>query len=261
MNAGTGHRHAVVTGASRGIGAAIARNLAAHGVHLTLMGRQLQPLQALAATLNTPTHLAAVDVSQHDAVVSALSDAAAALGPVHVLVNNAGQATSQPIDQTSLAIWQQMLDVNLTGTFICTQAVLPLMRPAASAALLGRIINIASTAGLKGYAYVAAYTAAKHGVVGLTRALALELAKDHITVNALCPGYTETDIVTQAIEQIVRKTGKTPEAARAALLADNPQRRLVQPEEVAQAVWWLMSPQSNCMNGQAIALDGGELAG
>jgi NAD(P)-dependent dehydrogenase (short-subunit alcohol dehydrogenase family) len=187
--------------------------------------------------------------------------AEAALGPIHILVNNAGQAISQPFEKTDLALWQSMLNINLTGTYTCTHAALPSMLKAAASGTPGRIIHIASTAGLKGYAYVSAYTAAKHGVIGLTKALAIELARKNITVNALCPGYTETDIVQAAIDTIVTKTGKTAQQARDTLAAGNPQQRLVQPEEIAQAVMWLCSEGSGAINGQAIAIDGGELAG
>jgi len=256
-------RHAVVTGASRGIGAAIARQLAQAGAHLTLIGRDHTRLTQLAAELKTHTrvHVQTVDISDNAAVQTAMQAAVQALGPIHILVNNAGQAQSQPFDKTDLALWQHMLNINLTGTYTCTHAALPSMREAAATGTPGRIIQIASTAGLKGYAYVSAYTAAKHGVIGLTKALALELARHNITVNAVCPGYTETDIVYQAIDNIIAKTGKTPEQARASLAAGNPQQRLVQPEEIASTVLWLCSPGSHAVNGQAIAIDGGELAG
>ena len=180
---------------------------------------------------------------------------------MNILVNNAGQAASLPFAKTDWALWPQMLNVNLTGTFLCTQAALPSMLQAAADGTPGRIVNVASTAGLQGYAYVSAYSAAKHGVIGLTRSLALELARKGITVNAICPGYTETDIVAEAIANIVHKTGKTPEQARAALAERNPQQRLVQPEEVAHAVLSVCLPGSSAINGQAIAVDGGELAG
>jgi len=257
------HRHAVVTGASRGIGAAIARQLAHAGAQLTLIGRSREGLEAMAAELqaHTQLHIEAVDVSDNAAVQAAMQRAEQALGPIHILVNNAGQATSQPFEKTDFALWQAMLNTNLTGTYTCTHAVLPSMLKAAAAGTPGRIIQIASTAGLQGYAYVSAYTAAKHGVIGLTRALALELARKNITVNALCPGYTETDIVQTAIENIVAKTGKTVQQARDTLAAGNPQQKLVQPEEIAQAVMWLCSASSGSINGQAIAIDGGELAG
>jgi len=157
--------------------------------------------------------------------------------------------------KTDAAHWQQMLAVNLTGTFHCTQAALPAMLEAQ----WGRIVNVASTAGLVGYRYVSAYVAAKHGVIGLTRALALEVAAKGVTVNAVCPGYTETDIVREAIANIVAKTGRSEDEARAELAAGNPQKRLVQAEEVANAVLWLCLPESAAMNGQAIAVAGGEV--
>ena len=170
-------------------------------------------------------------------------------------MEGAGQAVSQRFDRTDTALWQSMLAVNLTGTFHCIQAALPGML----AAKWGRVINVASTAGLIGYAYVSAYCAAKHGVIGLTRSLALETAQKGVTVNAVCPGYTETDIVRGAVANIVDKTGMTPEAARTKLAERNPQGRLVQPEEVAETVAWLALPASASINGQAIAVDGGEV--
>ena len=256
-------RHAVVTGASRGIGAAIARGLAHAGAHLTLIGRSRDSLENIATELRalTRVHTEAVDITNNAAVHTAMQAAEQALGPIHILVNNAGQASSQPFDKTDLAMWQSMITTNLTGTYSCTHAALPSMLKAASSGTPGRIIHVASTAGLQGYAYVSAYTAAKHGVIGLTRSLALELARKNITVNAICPGYTETDIVQSAIENIVAKTGKTPTQAREALADRNPQKQLVQPEEIAQAVLWLCGPGSAAINGQAIAIDGGELAG
>lgn len=255
--------HAVVTGASRGIGATIARALAHAGAHLTLIGRTHDDLEKIAAELRplTRVHTEAVDVTDNAAVHLAIQAAEQALGPIHILVNNAGQASSHPFEKTDWAMWQSMININLSGTYSCTHAALPSMLRAAANGIAGRIIHVASTAGLQGYAYVSAYTAAKHGVVGLTRALALELARKNITVNAICPGYTETDIVRSAIENIVAKTGKTPAQAREALADRNPQKQLVQPEEIAQAVLWLCSPGSSAINGQAIAIDGGELAG
>ena len=260
-------RHALITGAGSGIGAAIALVLAQAGCRLTLCGRSQGKLQAQAETLRTHVPdvavlIAPMDVADASSVEVAVQQAQARFGPVNILVNNAGQASSQPFAKTDAALWQQMLSVNLTGTYHCIQAVLPGMLEAASAAgggTPGRIVNIASTAGLKGYAYVSAYVAAKHGVVGLTKALALELARKGVTVNAICPGYTETEIVREAVHNIMHKTGKSEAEAHKALAASNPQQRLVQPHEVAQSVWWLCAEGSDAVNGQAIAIDGGEL--
>lgn len=259
-------RHALITGAGTGIGAAVAQVLAQAGCKLTLSGRARDKLERSAEALRASVpglvvQLAPMDVADADAVQAAVQQACAAFGPVHVLVNNAGQARSQPFARTDAQLWQQMLSVNLTGVYHCTQAVLPGMLEAAAAGTPGRIVNIASTAGLQGYAYVSAYVAAKHGVVGLTRALALELARKSVTVNAVCPGYTETEIVREAVSTIMAKTGQTQEQALAALASSNPQQRLVQPIEVAQTVAWLCGPGSDAINGQAIAVDGGELAG
>jgi anthraniloyl-CoA monooxygenase len=175
--------------------------------------------------------------------------------PVAILVNNAGVAQSAKLAATDDALWQRMIATNLTGTFLCTRAALPLLL----AAPAGRVVNVASTAGLVGYPYVAAYCAAKHGVVGLTRALALELARTSVTVNAVCPGYTDTGLVDEAIGNIVRSTGRSAAAARAALVGRNPQQRLVTPDEVASAVAWLCLPESQSVTGQAIAVAGGEV--
>ena len=253
-------RHAVVTGAAQGIGAAVARALAEQGAALTLMGRRRVELNELAARLKRDIADAAVsvvviDVSDAPAVEPAFAQARAALGAVHLLVNNAGQAVSAPLGRTSLAQWQQMLAVNLTGTFLCTQAALPDML----AAGWGRVVNIASTAGLRGYAYVAAYAASKHGVIGFTRSLALEVATKGITVNAVCPGYTETEILQSSIRSVAAKTGRTPAAARAEFVKSNPQGRIVQPQEVAATVGWLCSAGAAAITGQAISVSGGEV--
>jgi NAD(P)-dependent dehydrogenase (short-subunit alcohol dehydrogenase family) len=222
---------------------------------LSLLGRDRQALLERARELGGEVHVEVCDVTDPEAVRRAVEGAEAAWGPVHILVNNAGQAESQPFLKTELALWQRMLQVNLTGAFLCTQAALPGMLRAG----WGRIVNVASTAGLKGYPYVAAYVAAKHGLVGLTRALALELARKNITVNAVCPGFTETGLLAQSLNRIVEKTGRSPDEAREELARTNPQGRFVRPEEVAQAVLWLALPASAAINGQAIAVAGGEV--
>jgi len=248
-------RHVVVTGAARGIGAAIARSLAAEGARLSLMGRRREPLQQLADTLPGEHAVVVADVADADSVNAAFAQARAALGPVAILVNNAGQAESAPFHKTTLQLWQQMIGVNLTGSFLCAQAALPDMLQAK----WGRVINIASTAGQKGYPYVSAYVAAKHGVVGLTRSLALEVAKKGVTVNAVCPGYTETDILRESIANVVAKTGRSEAEAMAEFAAGNPQQRIVQPEEVADAVRWLCGEAAGSINGQSISVSGGEV--
>jgi NAD(P)-dependent dehydrogenase (short-subunit alcohol dehydrogenase family) len=263
MTGGTGSlsgRHALVTGGGRGIGAAIARRLLADGASVTLLGRDAVALRTTVQSLREALPAGATasfvtaDIADAESVTRAFA-AAEEAGPVSMLVNNAGQAHSAPFLKTDAALWQRMLDVNLTGTFLCTQAALPAMLDAG----WGRIVNVASTAGLIGYGYVSAYCAAKHGVIGLTRALALETAARGVTVNAVCPGYTETDIVRDAVANIVGKTGRSEEQARAELAARNPQRRLVQPDEVADAVAWLCQPSAAAITGQAIPVAGGEV--
>jgi NAD(P)-dependent dehydrogenase (short-subunit alcohol dehydrogenase family) len=248
-------RHALVTGGGQGIGAAIAQALVQQGNVVTVLGRRFDLVQSLALQHPEQMHAVAADVSDAAQVAPAFEAARQRFGPVHILVNNAGQAASAPFQKTDLALWNQMLAVNLTGTMLCTQAALPDML----AAGWGRVVNVASTAGQTGYAYVSAYCAAKHGVIGLTRSLALELAKKGITVNAVCPGYTETDIVATSIARIVAKTGRSEADARAEFVKSNPQGRLVQPDEVANAVAWLCGPMASAVTGQAISVAGGEV--
>jgi NAD(P)-dependent dehydrogenase (short-subunit alcohol dehydrogenase family) len=249
-----GH-HALITGAGQGIGAAIARTLVADGAAVTLLGRRREPLVALAATLGEHATVVTADVTDEDAVAMAFAAARVQRGAITILVNNAGQAESAPFRRTTLELWQQMLTVNLTGTFLCTQAALPDLLQARA----GRVVNIASTAGQRGYAYVTAYSAAKHGVIGFTRSLALELAPTGITVNAVCPGFTETEMLAESIATIVAKTGRSEAAARAELTKTNPQGRLVQPAEVAATVRWLCSDAAQSVTGQSISVSGGEV--
>lgn len=250
-------RHALVTGGGGGIGMAIASALLRRGLRVTITGRNAKTLAAAAAQLATlgDIHTVTMDVADPDSVAQGFAAARAHFGAIAVLVNNAGQAVSSPFLKTSTELFQQMLAVNLNGAWHCMQAALPGMLDAR----WGRIVNVASTAGLTGYGYVSAYCAAKHGVVGLTRALALEVASKGITVNAVCPGYTDTDIVREAVANIVAKTGRSEQQALAELASNNPQRRLVQPDEVADAVAWLCMPSAAAMNGQAIAVAGGEV--
>jgi len=250
-------RHAVVTGGGRGIGAAIAAALVRAGASVTLLGRDAARLEAQADALGgaAVAGFASCDVADERSVQAAFAAIRTQHPQVDILVNNAGQAGSAPLARTDLALWDRMLAVNLTGTFLCTREAVPAMVKRG----WGRVVNVASTAGLVGYGYVAAYCAAKHGVVGLTRSLALETAKSGVTVNAVCPGYAETDIVKDAVANIMQKTGKTEAEARAALTSHNPQGRMVQPEEVANAVLWLCLPGAEAITGQAIAVAGGEV--
>ena len=252
-------RHALVTGAGSGIGAAIARNLADQGAAVTLAGRRRDALESVAAGLPRAS-ICPTDVTREDACVRLVEHARATFGPVDIVVANAGGAEGMAFGRTSLAQWQAILDVNLTGAFLTVKAALPdLLRTPTDANALRRVVLIASTAGLKGYAYVAPYGAAKHGVVGLARALAAEFAATPLTANAVCPGYVETPMFAATIANVVAKTGRTPELATRELLAANPQGRLIKPAEVAATVLWLCSPAAGSVTGQAIAVSGGEV--
>jgi NAD(P)-dependent dehydrogenase (short-subunit alcohol dehydrogenase family) len=246
--------HAVITGGGSGIGAAIADALAALGCRLTLLGRSQPKLTAKAASLPLARGRSA-DVTNQADIAAAFAAATSEFGPVSILVNNAGLAPAGPFLQIDPESWQTALDVNLTGAFFCAQAALPGMVEAG----WGRIVMIASTAGLMGYKGVAAYVAAKHGMIGLTRALALEFAQTGVTINAVCPGFTETDIALAAIDNIRARSGRSETEARAVLSAKNPQGRLVRPQEVANSVAWLCGEGSSAITGQSIAVCGGEV--
>jgi NAD(P)-dependent dehydrogenase (short-subunit alcohol dehydrogenase family) len=247
-------KHALVTGGGAGIGKAIALSLAQAGVAVTICGRRKEPLEAVAREHEAIRPIVA-DVTDEAAMTFLFAAAQNVRGlPIDIVVANAGMSGSSPAHRTSLADWQQTVAVNMTGSFLTVKPALAGMVSRKA----GRIVFVASTAGLKGYAYVAPYVAAKHGVVGLMRALATELAKTGVTVNAVCPGFVETEMLEESVQRIVEKTGRTVEQARASLSATNPQGRFIQPQEVAAAVLWLCGEAAGSITGQAISLSGGE---
>src|SRR5262245_17969585 len=243
--------HALVTGGGRGIGRAIAATLARQG--MTVLGRTRAALDAAVAA--GEAHVADVADVSDQASISAAIKRAAQRQPIDILIANAGAAESAPFMKSDAALFARMMDVNFMGVVHSIQAVLPSLRDRP----YGRIVAIASTAGLKGYPYVSAYVAAKHAVVGLVRSLALELAATKVTVNAVCPGFTDTDLVAGSIDNIMKKTGRSREQATAELSRHNPQGRLVQPAEVADSVLWLCGKDAGAITGQAIAVAGGEV--
>ena len=245
--------HALVTGGGRGIGRAIATALAQAGATVTVLGRNRTTLdQAVAAG---DAHFVAVaDVADQAAVNAAIAEAAGRQ-PIDILIANAGIAESAPFAKSDAALFRRMMDVDFMGVVHCVQAVLPAMRDRR----YGRIVAVASTAGLRGYAYASAYSAAKHAVVGLVRSLALELASTQLTVNAVCPGFTDTDLLAGSIDNIMNKTGRSRDQAVADLSRHNPKGRLVAPAEVADTVLWLCGEGAGAITGQAIAVAGGEV--
>jgi len=245
--------HALVTGGGRGIGRAIAAELARAGATVTVLGRQRAALDE--AVRAGDAHFADVADVSDQAALSSVVAKAAARQPIDILIANAGVAESAPFAKSDAALFRRMMDVNFMGVVHSIQTALPSMkgRP------YGRIIAVASTAGLKGYAYVSAYAAAKHAVIGLMRSLALELANTPITVNAVCPGFTDTDLVAGSIDNIMKKTGRSRDQAVAELSKHNPQGRLVTPKEVADTVLWLCGEGASAITGQMIAVAGGEI--
>ncbi len=242
-------RKALVTGGSRGIGRAIARALAGQGYEVTIMGRSEKALaQALADGAARKT--LAVDVTDEVGLHQAVMES----GPYHVLINNAGAAESAPLGATDLALIRRMMAVNVESAFTASRAAVPGMMKLG----FGRIVNVASIAGLKGYAYVSAYCAAKHAVIGMTKALAAELVKTSITVNVLCPGYTDTDLIANAADAIAKKTGREASEAIDHFARTNPSGRLITPEEVANAALWLCTGGASAVTGQAITIAGGD---
>ncbi len=249
-------KHALITGGGSGIGAAIARTLAHAGAAVSIAGRRAAPLDEVARSLPRAKAIVA-DVTSETDCAAMVAAARAAHGPIDILVANAGAAESAPAAKIDLAHWQRMIDVNLTGAFLSVKAALPDITRGDPQGR--RIVFIASTAGLKGYAYVAAYCAAKHGLVGLARALAAELAPRGVTVNAVCPGYTHTPLLDASIANIAAKTGRSRAEAVTDLKRLNPQGRFVTPQEVADTVLWLCTPAAQSITGQAISVSGGEV--
>lgn len=250
-------QHALITGGSRGIGAAISNILAGMGASITLLARDVGALKQqsdhLQAEFEAKVFYASADMTSEADIVDSFAQSVKANGEIDILINNAGIGKSAPFHKMDLDFWNATLDLNLTGTFLCTKQVYEGMRQRG----YGRIVNIASTVGLRGYPYIAAYSASKHAVIGLTRSLALEAAKKGVTVNAICPGYTETDLVSDAIDKIVGVSGRDSSEVKSEIENMSPMGRMITPEEVAESAAWLCLPSSASITGQAIVVAGG----
>jgi NAD(P)-dependent dehydrogenase (short-subunit alcohol dehydrogenase family) len=247
-------RHALVTGGGRGIGRAVAAALSAAGAAVTVLGRQKAALDD-AVSAGDAVGLIAADVTDAEAVEAGIKAAEAARGPFDILVANAGGVSTSPFGKTNPAQFQKLFDLNVMGIVHATRAVLPGM----VSRKFGRIVAVASTAGLKGYPYVTAYCTTKHAVVGLVRSLAVETAKTGVTVNAICPGYTDTDLVRESVASVTAKTGKTSDEVVAQYVKDVPMARLIKPQEVAAAVLYLCSNDAGAVTGTAMTVAGGEI--
>lgn len=248
-------KHALVTGGGSGIGEAIALTLAEAGVAVTVSGRRKQELDRVAAQSRLIS-VAVADVTKEESIAAVHAEAEAGGKPFDIVIANAGIAGSSPAHKTSLTDWQHIIDVNLTGAFLTVKPALAGMAKRGA----GRIIFVASIAGLRGGAYIAPYVASKHGVIGLARALGAELAKTGVTVNAVCPGFVETPMVEDSVKRIVEKTGRSADEALGTLVATNPQGRLIQADEIAATVLWLVGDGARSVNGQAISISGGDVA-